>query len=372
MDFDFSDEQKQLRDQARRFLQARCPPGRVRRVLDGHEAYDSALWRGLADLGYLGVSIPDFYGGTGAGPVELCIVAEELGRALAPIPALSSIFLAAECVMAAGTEDQKRRLLPELAAGRAIGCLAIPEDSGQAGVLPLTATGGFLHGTLVAVLDGGIADFAIVAARDAGPAMSGGSLFLVTLRGEGVRRSPVATLDPSRGHARLTFDAAPAEPLGAPGTGAAILSRVLDRAAVLVAFEQLGGAEKSLEAARDYALERHAFGRAIGSFQAIKHMLADMYVSAALARSNCYYGAWALSTDAAELPLAAATARVSATQAFRHCAGNALQIHGAMGFTWEADCHLYYRRAALLALALGSPSHWSDRLVEHLDLREAA
>ena len=157
-----------------------------------------------------------------------------------------------------------------------------------------------------------------------------------------------------------------AERLGHCGEGQAIADKVMDRAAILLGFEQLGGADRALEMARDYALERMAFGRQIGSFQAIKHMLADMYVSATLARSNCYYGAWALSTDAAELSRAAATARVSATTAFQHCAKNNIQVHGGMGFTWEYDCHLFYRRSNALALRLGSLSHWERLLIERL------
>ncbi len=145
-----------------------------------------------------------------------------------------------------------------------------------------------------------------------------------------------------------------------------MLTQVLDRAAVLIAFEQLGGADRALEMGRDYALDRIAFGRPIGSFQAVKHMLADMYVSATLARSNCYYGAWALSTNAGELPEAAASARISATQAFQHCAKNNIQVHGGMGFTWEFDCHMYYRRANALALGLGSQSYWEDALIDRM------
>ena len=185
-------------------------------------------------------------------------------------------------------------------------------------------------------------------------------------------RESVATIDPTRSHAKLTFNGAAAEPLGAAGEGWATIQAVYDRAAVLTAFEQVGGADRALEMARDYALERMAFGRPIGSFQAIKHMLADMYVSATLARSNSYYGAWALSTGAAELPEAAATARVSATQAFQHCAKNDIQVHGGMGFTWEFDCHLYYRRANLLALNLGSLSQWEDKLIDRLQTKNAA
>jgi alkylation response protein AidB-like acyl-CoA dehydrogenase len=192
------------------------------------------------------------------------------------------------------------------------------------------------------------------------------SLFVVDLSGPGVNRESLETIDPSRSYARITFDGAPAEPLGAEGDGWRIAEQVMDRAAILTAFEQVGGADRALEMARDYALDRMAFGRPIGSFQAIKHLLADMYVSATLARSNCYYGAWALASSAAELPIAAATARVSATQAFQHCAKNNIQTHGGMGFTWAFDCHLYYRRSNALALSLGSLSTWEDLLIERM------
>jgi acyl-CoA dehydrogenase len=182
----------------------------------------------------------------------------------------------------------------------------------------------------------------------------------------GVEKQVVNTIDPTRSHASLSFKNVPAQRLGAIGNAASVLEQVYDRAAVLIAFEQLGGADRALEMGRDYAMERFAFGRPIGSLQAIKHMLADMYVCATLARSNCYYAAWALSTASLELPIAAATARVSATQAFQHCSRNNIQVHGGMGFTWEFDCHLYYRRANLLALTLGSLSSWEDRLIERL------
>jgi acyl-CoA dehydrogenase len=234
--------------------------------------------------------------------------------------------------------------------------------------IQLAAANGRLTGTKTAVPDGEIADFAIVAARSGAQV----SLHLVDLTAPGVTRTPLETIDPSRGHARLDFADVEAQPLGAPEDGWRILTEVFDRAVILTAFEQIGGADRALEMARDYALERMAFGRPIGSFQAIKHMLADMYVSATLARSNGYYGAWALSTGAAELPEAAATARVSATQAFQHCAKNNIQVHGGMGFTWAFDCHLFYRRSNLLALNLGSLSQWEDKLIERMRARNAA
>jgi acyl-CoA dehydrogenase len=369
MDFEFSDEQKQLGAEARRFLQAKCPPAAVRAVLEGSQPYDAALWKGLGEMGFLGVVIPEQYGGLGLGYLELCVVAEELGRALAPVPFSSSVFLATEFLLAAGSEAQKGAWLPKLASGAAIGCFAFAESVGAVSPknLQLAASGGKLTGTKLVVADGDIADFAIVAARTApGSDARGVSLFLVDLAAPGVTRAAVDTIDPTRSHATLTFQDAPAEPLGPAGEGWRLVSEVFDRAAVLTAFEQIGGADRALEMARDYALERIAFGRQIGSFQAIKHMLADMYVSAALARSNGYYGAWALSTGAAELPEAAASARIAATQAFQHCAKNNIQVHGGMGFTWAFDCHLFYRRSNLLALNLGSLSQWQDALIQRM------
>jgi alkylation response protein AidB-like acyl-CoA dehydrogenase len=223
------------------------------------------------------------------------------------------------------------------------------------------------------VPDGAIADFVVVAARTGSSGRETDiSLFLVDMKAEGVEARSLTNLDPSRGQVELSFKNCKTEPLGRASEGWSIVSQVLDRAAVLMAFEQVGGADRALEMGRDYALDRIAFGRPIGSFQAVKHMLADMYVSATLARSNCYYGAWALSTNASELPEAAAAARISATQAFQHCAKNNIQVHGGMGFTWEFDCHLYYRRSNALALALGSLSYWEDALIDRMRKRNAA
>ncbi|WP_013503493.1 acyl-CoA dehydrogenase family protein [Rhodopseudomonas palustris] len=375
MNFDFSDDQKQLRDQARRFLAEKCSPKAVRAVLEGKADYDRELWKGLAEMGFLGVAIPEEYGGTGAGHLELCVIAEELGRALAPVPFSSTVYLAAEALLLAGSEEQKQKWLPKISSGEAIGTLALFEGTGNPSpaAVKLAVSNGTLSGTKKPVADGAIADFAIVAARTGNSGRDTDvSLFLVDLKAGGVTAKALQNVDPSRQQAELTFAGAKAEPLGAANEGWSILSRVMDRAAVLIAFEQVGGADRALEMGRDYALDRIAFGRQIGSFQAIKHILADMYVSATLARSNSYYGAWALSTDAAELPEAAASARISATQAFQHCAKQNIQVHGGMGFTWEFDCHLYYRRANALALSLGSQSYWEDQLIDRMRQKNAA
>jgi acyl-CoA dehydrogenase len=370
MNFDFSDEQKSIKDQARRFLKDKCPPTVVRKVLDGGEPCSQELWKGAAELGWTGAVIPEEFGGIGYGYLELCVIAEELGRALAPIPFSSSVYLATEAILLAGTAEQKQKYLPRLASGEIIGTFAVAEGSKPPAPanIDTTVQAGKVSGTKVPVPDGALANFAVVAAKDEHAAIS---LAIVDLRSSGVSREPVETIDPSRVHARIRFNQAPAEPLGTAGDGWRIKEKVFDRAAVLIAMEQLGGADASLRMARDYALNRYAFGRPIGSFQAIKHKLADMFVKNELARSNCTYGAWALSSNAPDLPLAAATARLSADDAFSFASKENIQTHGGNGFAWEYDCHLYYRRAKLLSLTLGGPRVWKDRLVAQLETQAA-
>ena len=368
MNFEFNDDQRMLRDQARRFLQDKSPPEVVRQTLEGEQPFDRELWRQFGEMGWLGAAIPEEYGGSGMGHLELCVLAEELGRALAPTPYASSIYLGAEALLTAGSEEQKQNYLPDLASGAAIWCLALSEGPRPAteGNIAATVTNGRLSGEKLPVADGDVADRAIVVARE-GNAVG---LYIVDLNGAGVSRQAVDTMDPTRSQARLSFTDAPAEKLG--GEGWPLLEQIQDRAAVPMAFEQVGGAQACLEMAKEYAMGRFAFGRPIAGYQAIKHRLADMYIQIELARSNAYYGAWALSTDAAELPVAAATARVSATEAYHFAAKENVQVHGGMGFTWEFNCHLYYRRARQLALVLGSQRRWKDRLIRALERRNAA
>jgi alkylation response protein AidB-like acyl-CoA dehydrogenase len=375
MDFEFSAEQQQLKEQARRYLADKCPTTAVRAILEGSEPFDRALWQGLGEMGFLGAAIPEEYGGLGLGYLELCVIAEELGRALAPVPVSSSIFLVAEILKAAGSEEQKQRWLPKLASGEVIGTLASVEATGSVrpSNVAMSAKAGALTGAKSPVLDGDIADIAIVLARHApGKDAQGLSLYLVDLNQSGIERTVLDTIDPTRSQAKIAFNSAKAEMVGTAGDGWRLYEEALDRAAILTGFEQIGGADKALEMGRDYALQRFAFGRAIGSFQAIKHMLADMYVSATLARSNGYFGAYALSTGSADLPEAAATMRVSSTKAFQHCAKNNIQVHGGMGFTWAMDCHLFYRRSNLLAVSLGGLNEWEDKLIDRLRAKNAA
>ena len=370
MNFDFSDDQKHLAGEARRFLEANCSTGAVRKVLDDDKtAFDAGLWKAVAAQGWLGAAIPEEHGGLGLGHLELCVIAEELGRAVAPIPFASTVYFLAEALMLAGSDAQKAALLPKIAAGDVIGCVATSEGPGPVSAASLQAavSGGKLTATKLPVTDGDIATHAIVLAKENGQP----GLFLVEF-GAGVTREALQTLDPTRDAARLTFAAANAERLGAPGEGFALLEQITDRAAVLLAFEQLGGADRCLEMAKAYALERYAFGRVIASYQAIKHKLADIYVKNELARSNAYYGAWALNTNAPELPVAASAARIAASEAFWFAAKENIQTHGGIGFTWEVDAHLFYRRSRQLSLVAGAPRVWKERLVSHLERRNAA
>jgi len=375
VNFAFSDDQNMLRDQAAKFLAARCPTSAVRKILEGEATWDKALWDGIVELGWTGVAIPEAYGGLGLGHLELCVLAEELGRVLAPVPFSSSVYLATEALLLAGSEAQKQAWLPKLAAGDVIGTFALAEGAHQPTARSLAAKveNGRLDGVKVPVPDGLIADFAVVAARTSadGGARSA-SLFIVDLNGPGVTREAVKTIDPTRNHATITFKGAPAEALGATGEGWALSEAIFDRAAVLLSFEQVGGAQTALDMAREYAMGRYAFGRPIASFQAIKHKLADMFVALELGRSNAYYGAWALASGSAELPVAAAGARIAASEAFYLAAKENIQTHGGNGYTWAYDCHLFYRRSKLLALTIGSAPHWKELLIRRLEARNAA
>jgi alkylation response protein AidB-like acyl-CoA dehydrogenase len=367
VNFDYTDDQKELKDEARRFLADVAPLAVARSVLDDPEqGHDAGLWARIAEQGWCGAAIPEVYGGLGLGYVELCALAEELGRAVAPVPFASSVYLFAEAVLLAGGEEQKQELLPRVASGELIGTLAAAEGPGVLwrDRIKTWFENGVLSGTKLPVTDGMAADRAVVLANS----NEGLRLFLVDLTGPRVSREFLSTIDPTRGAARIVFDQAPAQAM-LSGDGPDQLSSIQDRAAILLAFEALGGADRALEMARNYALERYAFGRQIGSYQAIKHKLADVFVRNEVARANAYYGAWALASNAPELPLAAAAARVSSSAAYHLAAKENIQTHGGIGFTWEADCHFFYRRARHLGLILGAPRDWKRRLADRLEAR---
>ncbi len=370
MNFDFSDDQKLLQQTARDYLAEHSPLAVCREILEGDAAYAETLWKGAAEMGWQGAVIPEEYGGAGFGYLELVLIAEEVGRALAPIPFSSSVYFATEALLRFGSDDQKKKLLPGLASGDAIGTFALTEKPGQQTIEHVAAKveGGKLTGTKSPVADGEIATFAVVAAQGDG----GLSLYLVDLTGDGVARKSIEAFDPTRPLSSIDFDGAPAELLGKGGEGAAQAEALLDRAAVLMAFEQLGAASRSFELTKEFVEGRFAFGRPIASFQAIKHRLADLYCEVQLARSSCFFGAWALDGDEPELGLAACQSRVQASEALNQMSIEMIQLYGGVGYTWEYDCHLFYRRARALAGALGTPNEWRNKLVDRVDFSEEA
>lgn len=363
MNFDFSDEQRLLAREVRRMLEETSTSAEIRRVLDGQATHSQHAWNNLVAMGAAAAAIPEHLGGAGLGYLELCLVAEEVGRHLAPVPMSSSIYLAAEALLHGASEQQQRQWLPRIASGELIATAALgSSESWSATPAPVFAEGR-LNGRLPLVPDAMTAGLVIVRAADA--------LVLLDPTAEGVARRALTTLDPTRPCGEIVCTNAAAELLCSGERCNDVCERVLNAAAVLLAFEQVGGATRILELSRDYSLERKAFGRQIGGFQALKHKMADIYTANELARVHAYYGAWALSSNAPELPLAAAAARVAASVAFNHAAEEGIEIHGGIGFTWEMDCHLYMRRARYLAQLIGSEHGWRIRLADAL-IGEAA
>lgn len=362
MDFEFSQDQKMIGEQARSFLQKECSIETVRGVLDSDASFDRELWQKIAEMGWLGTIIPEEYDGLGLSYLELAVIAEEIGRALAPVPFASSVYLATELLLIAGNEAQKQQWLPQLAMGSVIGTVALDTQvsATQADDTAVKVNAeGQLTGCKTLVSDAEIADFCILSTSDG----SKNSLYLVDLRQEAAKVSAIEGIDLTRGLGNIELNQASAELIGEAGNAQQLLDQLSQRAAVLFAWEQVGGSDAALMQARDYAMERFAFGRPIASFQAIKHKLAQAYVKNTLARSNCYYAIWALDSDAPELESAAPIARVSAIQAYHYSAKENIQTHGGMGFTWEFDCHLHYRRAKSLSLILGGENSWKKRLI---------
>ncbi|MBV9380344.1 MAG: acyl-CoA dehydrogenase family protein [Streptosporangiaceae bacterium] len=374
MDFLFTDEQLELRATVRDFLAGKSAEETVRRLMATEAGYDPRVWRQMSDqLGLTGLAVPEEYGGAGFGYVELGIVFEEMGRALLCAPYLSTVALATEALLRCADEAARRDLLPGLAAGRTIGTLALLEKPGrwdEAGVqtrASRTAAGWVLDGAKRHVQDGHIADLIMVGART--PA--GVGLFAVDGAAPGLTRTSVPTLDQTRKQANLEFAGTPARLIGDDADGWRVLRRVLDTAAVLLAAEQVGGAFRAVEMAAGYARVRVQFGRPIGSFQAIKHLCADMLTEAEAARSAAYYGLWELAADSDDVPLAASLAKACCSQAYSRIAGDAIQVHGGIGFTWEHPAHLYFKRAKACEAMLGTPGYHRDLLAARLGLRSA-
>jgi alkylation response protein AidB-like acyl-CoA dehydrogenase len=367
----FTPEQEELRAVVRKFLASYSDETQVRALLDSDLGYDTSVWKLMADqLGIQSIAIPEEYGGAGFGFGELSVVLEETGRALLCSPLFSTVVLAATTILESGDTEAARQHLPGIAEGRTVATLALVEQNGSWSEDGIETTAvpdgaGFtVSGTKSYVLDGAQADLVVVAART--PA--GTSLFTVDAKERGVTATALPTLDQTRRLATLTFDETPATLLGVEGGGWDVLSRVLDIAAAALACEQVGGAARVLESTVDYVKVREQFGRPVGSFQAVKHKLADMLVELESARSAAYYASSAVESGSPDLPLAASIAKTYCSTAYYHIAAESIQLHGGIGFTWEHPAHLYFKRAKGSEQLLGSPAHHRELIAQRLSL----
>ncbi len=372
MNVAFSEEQEELRRAVRRFLEDKSPEAEVRRLMETTKGYDPAVWTQMGrQLGLQGLAVPERYGGSGYGWVELGIVMEEMGRALLAAPFLASVGLAAPALLASGDEAAMKDYLPGIATGETIATLAVTEDDGRWGTdaVRLAATrdgaGWRLDGTKSFVLDGHTAGLVLVAART-----GEGGLSLLAAQGgaNGLTRTPLSTMDMTRKQARLEFEGTPARLVGEEGGAGAGLSRAFDLAAVALAAEQVGGAQRCLDMAVDYAKVRVQFGRPIGSFQAVKHKCAEMFVAVESARAAAYYAMFAAAAESDELAVVASLAKSYCSEAYFSAAAENIQVHGGIGFTWEHPAHLYFRRAKSSELLLGEPAYHRELLAQRIGL----
>ncbi len=376
MNFAFSEEQEELRQHVRRFLEDKSSSAEVRRLMETEEGYDEAVWKQMAqELGLQSLHIPEAHGGQGFSFVELGIVLEEMGRVLLCAPYFSTVVLAADAIMNAGTDAQQAELLPGIAAGETIATLAFTEPNGRwdASGITMEATPDGddfrLEGTKHFVLDGHTADLVVVAARAPGSEGTGGiSFFTVAGDAEGLARQALTTMDQTRKQAKLEFAGVRAQLLGEEGAGWDALSKTLDQAAVALSNEMIGGAQFVLDMAVQYAKDRVQFGRPIGSFQAIKHKCADMLLEVESGKSAAYYASWAAAEDNDELPVVASLAKAYCSDAYFHAAAENIQIHGGIGFTWEHDAHLYFKRAKSSEILLGDATYHRELLAQRIGI----
>ena len=371
MNFAFTDEQEELRKTVRAFLDNKSPETAVRELMETEDGYDEAVWKQAAEqLGLQGLSIPEEFGGSGYGFIELGIVLEEMGRALFTAPFFSTVVLAGSTLLHAGDDAAKKDYLPGIASGETIATLAFTEPSGkwdEAGItMEATADGDSwkLNGTKSFVLDGHLANLILVAARTG----KGVSLFAVDGDASGLTRTSLSTMDQTRKQAKLEFADTPARLIGTEGEGWDVLGKVLDLVVVGLAAEQVGGAQKVLDMAVEYAKVRVQFGRPIGSFQAIKHKCADMLLEVESAKSAAYYGMWCASELNDELPSVASLAKAYCSEAYFHAAAENIQIHGGIGFTWEHPAHLYFKRAKSSELLFGDPTYHRELLAQRIGI----
>jgi alkylation response protein AidB-like acyl-CoA dehydrogenase len=369
--FGFTSEQDELRATIRAFMAAKSPESEVRRLMATERGYDPVVWKQMAgQLGLHGLAIPEKYGGSGFSAVELGIVFEEMGRAAFGGPFFASIAYAAAVLLSCDDESAKQRYLPKMAAGELIGTVAVVEPGGSwdldtvAMAAHQSGAGYRLDGAKLFVLDGHNADVVFVAARVDGAL----SVLAVAGDADGLLRVPLATMDQTRKQARLEFDDVEAHLLGRVGDGDRVFERAAHLAVVALAAEQVGGAQRVLDATVEYAKVRVQFGRPIGSFQAIKHKCADMLLAVETAKSAAYYASWAAAEAPEELPVVAPMTKAYCSEAFTRCAADTIQVHGGIGFTWEHFAHIYFKRAKSSELLFGDPAYHRKRLAAQLGI----
>ena len=379
MDFGFNEQQEMLRTFARQFLERECPPDLVRRLSDDPQGYSPDLWQKIAPLGWMGLALPERYGGTGASFVDLTIVMEEMGRVLLPTPFFSSAVLGALTLLEAGSEEQRQQQLPHIARGDTKVFVALLEADGRydprgismrASIRGNRAT---LNGTKLFVVDAHLSDYVICVARTRGgrDPESGISLFGLDMASPGITCTPLLSMDPTRRLCEVSFARVGVSldtMLGARDTAWPMLQRVLDKATVALCAEMVGGAEKAMEMCVDYAKTRVQFGRQIGSFQAVKHKLADMKVLVENAKAVVYYAAWAADRDAPEAPRVASMAKAYCSEMYTRVAADGIQVHGGIGFTWDHNMHLYFKRAKGSEVLLGDATWHRERIATLIPL----
>jgi len=382
MDFGFSEEQDMLRQSVQGFLAGECPMTYVRQMMEDERGYSEDQWKKMVQLGWTGLIIPEQYGGAGLNMVDMVVVLEEMGKVVMPGPFFASVILGGLAIDLGGSEAQKQRYLPGLAEGTLKATLAQVEESGRwdaEGIaLPAKAAGGgfSLSGTKLFAHDAHNADILIVPARTGGTATDGVTLLIVDGKAKGVSIRVLKTMDQTRKLCEVTFaDVAVGKDavLGEVGKGWGLLDRLVDRAKVALCAEMCGGAQKVLEMSVAYAKVREQFGKPIGSFQAIQHKCANMMVQVESAKSATYYAAWAVANDVPEAHLAACMAKAYCSDAYRFVSAEGIQIHGGIGFTWEHDMHLYFKRAKGSEVTFGDAT-WNRELVAQvvLDAPEGA
>ena len=372
MVFTVTPEQEMLREAARSYLADRAPLTRVRELMETSQGFDPVMWTEMAGMGWQSLAIPEAYGGAGYSLFDLGLIIEEMGRMLTPVPFFSSVVLGANAVLLAGSEAQRAKSLPDVASGETRLALAVAEPAGGWAAADVTmtatpaATGTVLTGSKSFVIDGHTADTLIVAARTAEAEVD---LYIVDAEAPGVDVARLETMDMTRKQATIEFDeVAAVERLGEANAGTTVIGELNNIAAVMLAFEQVGGAQQCLDMSVAYAKERVQFGRAIGSFQAVKHKCADMLVDVEAARSTALYAGWALAAGDTDLGVAAALAKARCSDAFYRAAAETIQIHGGIGFTWEHEAHLYFKRAKTDQLLFGSPADWRAVLADRIGL----